>query len=72
MLATGSNAPNIPMFGPPPPTTLKKRQHQNSSWDIAEPFQLTIHAIEKLNCSQSVEIAIQGKFVLLFQRKMGH
>lgn len=57
MLATGvPSAPNMFVST----QTLKKRQHQNSSWDITEPFQLTIHAIEKLNCSQSVEIAIQG------------
>lgn len=63
MLATGTPpTPNMQsMFGST--QTLKKRQHQNSSWDIAEPFQLVIHAIEKLNCSQSVEIAIQGTFV---------
>lgn len=62
MLATGpTSTPSMQsVFGST--QTLKKRQHQHSSWDIAEPFQLTIHAIEKLNCSQSVEIAIQGKF----------
>lgn len=39
----------------------KRQQRQTSSWDIPDPFQLTIYTIEKLNCLQSVEVAIQGK-----------
>ncbi|KAJ6633486.1 Phosphatidylinositol 4,5-bisphosphate 3-kinase catalytic subunit beta isoform, partial [Pseudolycoriella hygida] len=65
MLATGAppSTPGGPqIFGST--QTLKKRQHQNSSWDIKESFQLTIHAIEKLNCSQSVEVAIQDGHTL--------